>query len=380
MDSYALTSAVKNKAREIGFDTVGIAPAGAFPESQFYKEWLARGFAADMKYMEREPQRREEVRNIMPEAVSVISCAMNYNAPLPYSTQSQSALKGWISRYAWGEDYHEILEAKLKELAAFIKGLARREVKSRVYVDTGPVLERVYAKHAGLGWIGKNTCLINQKIGSWTLLGEIICDIELEYDSPAAARCGSCTRCIDACPTGALTKPYELDSRLCISYLTIENKGQIPAALREGVGRNVYGCDICQDVCPWNKRATTSDNPSFQPREGLFHPDLSALAALSDEDFRRIFKSSPVKRAKRRGFIRNVLVAMGNSGEGEFIPQIIALLGDAEPLVRMHAAWALWKIQGSDCREALASHLGGEEDSGVRGEMESLLARIQSGD
>jgi epoxyqueuosine reductase len=373
MDTVALTRSIKEKALEIGFDLVGISPVGPFPESLFFKEWLSEGFNGEMKYMERNSDRREDVRRVFPEARSVISCGLNYNTEYPYSINKVDKQRGWISRYAWGDDYHEVIKDRLSKLLGFIREVSPVEVKALIYVDTGPVLERVYGRYGGIGWIGKNTCLINQKIGSWIFIGEIITNLELNYDSPVPDRCGTCKRCIDACPTGALVKPYVLDSRLCISYLTIELKGKIPVELREKVGNNVFGCDICQDVCPWNRRAKSSRETSFLPRESLFNPELSSLSELTEEDFKKVFRKSPVKRAKRRGFIRNVLVAMGNSGNKRFIPHVKRLLKDADPLVRAHAVWALWKLEGKDALETIKGLLAKEHDPMVREEILNVM-------
>ncbi|HWP94073.1 MAG TPA: tRNA epoxyqueuosine(34) reductase QueG [Thermodesulfobacteriota bacterium] len=385
VDTASLTNSIKAKALEVGFDLVGISPVGPFPENQFYKEWLARGFAGEMKYMGREPEKRENILNVLPEARSVISCGLNYNTDYPYSTRQDDKRRGWISRYAWGDDYHEVLKSKLSLVLDFIEEVVPQEVKSRLYVDTGPVLDRVYGKYSGIGWYGKNTCLINQEIGSWIFIGEIITNLELDYDSPALDRCGTCTRCIDACPTGALLEPYVLDSRLCISYLTIEQRGGIPIELREKVGNNIYGCDICQDVCPWNRKAEVANDPSFQPRDGLYNPDLSTFSNLSEEKFRWIFKGSAIKRAKRSGFLRNVTVAMGNSGDKDFIPYVKEYLKNDDPLVRAHAAWALWRLDGEGSYRALSDQLDAETDPIVREEIVAILggygdteARIQN--
>jgi epoxyqueuosine reductase len=373
VDVVSLTRAIKDKALEVGFDLVGISPIGPFSENQFYKEWLARGFAGEMKYMGREPEKRENILNVLPEARSVISCGLNYNTDYPYSTEEDDKSRGWISRYAWGDDYHDVLKTKLLLVLDFIKEVAPEEVKSRLYVDTGPVLDRVYGKYSGIGWFGKNTCLINQEIGSWIFIGEIITNIELDYDSPVPDRCGTCTMCLEACPTGALLEPYVLDSRLCISYLTIEQRGRIPIELREKLGNNIYGCDICQDVCPWNRKAEGTNDSSFQPREGLYNPDLSTFSNLSEEEFRRIFRGSPMKRSKRNGFLRNIMVAMGNSGDKDFIPYLREYLKDDDPLVRTHAAWALWRLEGEDSYEILLSRLGVETDPTVREEIIAIL-------
>jgi epoxyqueuosine reductase len=378
MDIASLTKSVKVKARELGFDLVGVSPVDSFPENQFYKEWLARGFAGEMKYMERAPEKRENVKNILPGAKSVISCGMNYNTDYPYSVDKTDRIKGWISRYAWGDDYHDVMNQRLLLLEGHVRENAPKDIRSRVYVDTGPVLERVYGKYSGIGWYGKNTCLINQGIGSWIFLGEIITDIELDYDSPVPDRCGTCTMCIDACPTGALRAPYVLDSNLCISYLTIEFRKKIPSGLREKMDNNIYGCDICQDICPWNRKAKVSELESFQPRDPLYNPDLMYLSQLSIEEFRKVFKNSPIKRAKRRGFIRNVMVAMGNSGHKAFIPYIKEALQDDEALIRTHAAWALWKLEGNESFDTLSKHLNVETESSVREEIVSILAGMGS--
>jgi epoxyqueuosine reductase len=373
MSLEELSRSIKDKALEIGFDLVGISPVDSFPENQFYKEWLAKGFAGEMKYMEKEPEKREDIRNLIPRAKSVISCGLNYNTDYPYSIKGNDRQSGWISRYAWGEDYHEVMREKLLILLEFIKDAASEEVEARIYVDTGPLLERVYGKHSGIGWFGKNTCLINQKVGSWIFVGEIITDLELDYDSPAPDRCGTCTRCIDACPTHAIIEPYVIDSRLCISYLTIELRGKIPVQLRDKIGNNIFGCDICQDVCPWNRRAKVTHEPSLQPREGLYNPELSSLSQLTPEVFRVKFTSNPIKRAKRKGLIRNVLVAMGNSGLKEFIPYLKESLKDDDPIIRAHAAWALWKLEGNDSYYTLSNQLKAESDPIVREEIVSIM-------
>jgi epoxyqueuosine reductase len=372
MDTVELTNSIKNRAMSL-FDLVGVSPAGPFPENQFYKEWLAKGHAGDMSYMGRNPEKREDLKSFIPGSKSVISCGLNYNTGYPYSTEAGDKRKGWIARYAWGDDYHEEIQDRLNILCRYIDSITPGEPQMRLYVDTGPVLERTYAKYAGIGWIGKNTCLINQEIGSWIFIGEIITSLELEYDSPAPERCGTCTKCIDKCPTDAIKKPYELDSRLCISYLTIELRDKIPVELRDAVGKHVFGCDICQDVCPWNRRAETTADTAFQPREGLYNPELSALAGLDTEEFRALFKGSPVKRAKRRGLLRNTVVAIGNSGDSEFIPIVEDALGDEEPLVRAHAVWALYKIQGRGALNTLLEHKKKEPDQAVIDEIELII-------
>src|SRR3990172_591620 len=374
MSIAAVSKSIKEKALEIGFDLIGISPVDSFPENQFYKEWLARGFAGEMKYMEKEPEKRENIRKILPDARSVVSCGLNYNTNYPYSMNETDQEKGWISRYAWGDDYHDIMKKKLQILLESIKANSPQEIKARVYVDTGPVLERVYGKYSGIGWFGKNTCLINQKVGSWIFVGEIITNIELDYDNTAPDRCGTCIRCIDACPTGALLEPYVLDSRRCISYLTIEYRGMIPLEHRDKTGNNIFGCDICQDVCPWNRRAKVTDESLFKPRDGLYNPDLASLSQITEEDFRRVFKGNPIKRAKRNGLLRNIVVAMGNSGLKEFIPYLKELLKDKDPLIRAHSAWALSKLEGEDSYDTLSNHFELESDPMVREEIVSILS------
>ena len=371
-----LTDSIKLEGHKIGFDLVGIAPVGDYPESQFYKKWLNKGYDATMTYMSKNPDKRKDVRNIMPEAKSVISCALNYNTDYPYSTTQKNKEKGWIARYAWGDDYHEVINDKLFKLKDFIEKKMGNKPDYRVYVDTGPVLERMYGKYSGIGWVGKNTCLINQEIGSWLFLGEIITSLELEYDNQVSDRCGSCTKCIDDCPTDAIREPYVLDSSRCISYFTIENKGEIPQEYRKAIGNNVFGCDICQDVCPWNNKAHTQTDDSFLPREGLYQPDLKYFLDLEQEEFSKIFKNSPVKRAKRKGMIRNVLVAIGNTGSSEYLDLIYKYLKDDEPLIRRHAVWALWKVQGHECLNDLKAMLATETDEGVNTEINGILDSI----
>jgi epoxyqueuosine reductase len=327
--------------------------------------------------MERSPERREDAGRVVPGAKSVITCGLNYNTDLPYSTEAGDKRRGWIARYAWGDDYHAVMDDKLKALEEFISRGAEERVASRRYVDTGPVLERVYGKYGGIGWTGKNTCLINQEIGSWIFLGEIITGLELEYDSPAPDRCGTCTRCIDACPTGAISEAYVLDSRLCISYLTIELKGGIPARLRDGIDNNIFGCDICQDVCPWNRKAEKTAEPGFQPREGLYNPGLRSFAGLGQDEFSARFRGSPIKRTKRKGLLRNVLIAMGNSGDKDLVPAVEEYLADEEPLVRAHAAWALWKLEGRASRDRLLERLKIEDDPLVLEEIGAILTGIR---
>jgi epoxyqueuosine reductase len=346
--SSSLGAFVKRAAEEAGFDLAGIAPVSDSPELKAFPDWIAAGRAGEMKYLESRTDngelKRASLTNVAPWAKSVIVGAINYNTPHPYSTQVQDATGGWISRYAWSrEDYHDAVLRRLRQIEASMHKECEGNdppLTTRSYVDTGPIVERVFAKYAGVGWIGKNTCVINQKKGSWLFLGVILTSLELTPDIPAPDRCGTCTRCIDACPTDAILAPYELDSNRCISYLTIEKRGSIPEDLRPGMGRHIFGCDICQDVCPWNRKAPVTTAPEFEPREGLVNPALEWLAAMSAEDFQKAFRRSPIRRAKHAGLRRNAAIAMGNSGYGKFIPILDKMTGDPDETVREAAAWA----------------------------------------
>jgi epoxyqueuosine reductase len=329
-------------ALESGFDLAGVAAADAPPELAFFSEWVARGHAGEMAYLTSQRERRADLRAAFPWARSVVSVGLQYDTPAPYSIAAASG-RGWIARYAWGDDYHDVMKTRLEALRARLVSEVG-PMESRVYVDTGPVVERAYAAAAGLGAWGKNTCLLHPEHGSWFFLGEVITDLEMEPDTPRPDMCGSCTACLDACPTGALVAPYVLDARLCISYLTIELKGSIPEGHRADMGRHVFGCDICQDVCPWNRKRREEGEVAFAPREGLMAPDLDALAALDDDAFREAFRRSPVKRAKRRGLLRNVAIALGNSGDPSRRPVLARLAADADPIVREHAEWALRRL------------------------------------
>jgi epoxyqueuosine reductase len=304
-------SAIKAKAHALGFDLCGIAPVENFSELAFLQEWVDRGFAADMEWLVRTAKKRSDVRHILPDARSVIVTATLYNTDRPYSGDLPPDTAR-ISRYAWGDDYHRVIKDRLETLREWIQAASAKPVDTRVFVDTGPVQERVYAQYAGLGWIGKNTCLINAAIGSWVFLGEIISTLDLPSDPQGLEQCGSCTRCLEACPTGALVEPAVLDSSRCISYLTIEARGPLPVETLEKMGTHVYGCDICQEVCPYNQPAPRSSDPHWQPRAGLDLPKLVDLAARSDDDWRDLLRQSPMKRPKLEGLRRNVAIAMAN--------------------------------------------------------------------
>jgi epoxyqueuosine reductase len=466
--------AVKERALELGFDLAGIATIGVWKDLEFSREWVEKGLNGEMRYLEN--PKRFDPHLVLPSAKSVICVGLVYNAPLAYSTElgvgsqepgvrsqnatasdrqrttdngqmasssgefrissfefrvSAAAPRAWVSRYAWGQDYHEIMRAKLEQLRAALEALAPG-VETRVFVDTGPIVERAFARWSGIGWMGKNTCIINQQKGSWFFLGVILTSLELAPDLPAPDRCGSCTACLEACPTEALVEPYVMNASRCISYLTIELKGSIPEQLRPKIGANVFGCDICQDVCPWNGTASRqlsvvscqSQNFSYQPSEisrqlsaisyqrdpsqqrlsldrrhathpattkvpqfhpmafapirptleeasagkqlttdngrlttdngplasdasstSLFNPPLDVLASISEDDFRRIFAHSPIKRARYSGWLRNLCVAMGNSGDERFVPWLEQAAQHSDPIVREHAAWALERLR-----------------------------------
>ena len=309
-----LTSAdIKAKARELGFDACGIAPAGDLPELGFLREWLERGYAASMAYMHRSAARRADVRRVLPSARSVIVTATVYNTNRPYSTESRDEGRAHIARYAWGDDYHGVIGARLEDLIAWMRGASSDVFDARAYVDTGPVQERVYARHAGIGWIGKNACVISPELGSWILLGEILCSLALEPDPPAMDQCGTCTLCLEACPTQALVAPGILDANRCISYLTIEHRGPIDPQVAGGVGTHVYGCDVCQEVCPWNAVAPTSDDPAWQPRPAWDQRRLVDLLQMTDDELERALESSAMQRAKPAGLRRNIAIAVENA-------------------------------------------------------------------
>jgi epoxyqueuosine reductase len=379
MDRAARTRWIRDKAREMGFDLCGVAPAAMVsesPELARLPEWLAAGYAGEMEYLHDE--RRSDPGHALEGAKSVIMVALNYNADRPHSTDAGiydspgGAPRGWISRYAWGDDYHKVLWAKLNTLVAAMKTEWREPFGVDARADSGPVLERVVAKYAGLGWQGKNTCLINQELGSWILLGTILTTLDLastlaENDGPAPDLCGNCTLCLEACPTQAFAEPYVLDARRCISYLTIELHGSIPEEFRTAMGHALIGCDICQDVCPWNRKAPATKMAQFQPRAvevkvatetgpaqtaELVAPELEWIASLTPEEFSRIFTRSAVKRNKWRGLVRNACVALGNAKleRGSVVhARVTALLeklsASDEPLIAEHAQWALDRLR-----------------------------------
>src|SRR5271154_2143268 len=396
MTESHLSTWIAERSAALGFDLCGVASAQKFPELVHTEEWLDRGYAGEMKYLA--DPRRSDPRTAMPGVKSVIVCALNYNTAHPRSIHAASANgggdslsslsnaspRGWISRYAWGDDYHEVLREKLGLLLAEFRercgdgGKGSENFRAGIYADTGPVQERVLAKYAGLGWLGKNTLLLKQKLGSYFFLGVILTTLEIAPTLPANAApppdlCGSCRRCIDACPTNALCEPYVMDARRCISYLTIELRGSIPQEFRERMGNHVFGCDICQDVCPWNNRAPFSQAQEFAPREfyqaaspapqespsigpqSLLRPDLEWLASMTEAEFREVFRGSAIKRTKWRGLVRNACIALGNSALAPDNParaRITAILGRLAQSPEIHIAesaqWALARIQSQE--------------------------------
>lgn len=347
MANSQLTCKIKELAAQCGFELAGIAPALPAADWLRYRDWADRGLAGRMAYLtDHRATIRQDPQLLLPTARSLICVGKLYNSPIPYSNRFTDSERGWISRYAWGQDYHQLLRQGLEELAQRIKAIVPTGFDFRVCVDTAPLLERSYAHLAGLGWIGKNSCLINQMQGSWFFLGELLVSLDLEAGTPPPDRCGTCSRCVDACPTQAIVPSpaggWELDARLCISYFTIELRGSIPEHQRSHLGRHIFGCDICQDVCPWNRRAPSTPDPAFAPI--LHDPRLEEMAAISPAEFREMFRPTPIERTRYSGFLRNVAVAMGNSRLPKFRPALQKLAGSADPVIAEHAAWALGQL------------------------------------
>ena len=359
---------IREKATDLGFDKVGFARVGELPKADFLREWLAQGMHGDMAYMEN-IEARLDPSKVLPGARSVVCVLKNYYTDIP---QSRDPLEGVVSRYAWGDDYHDSLKDKLHELRRFIEESTGAPAKA--CVDTNAVMEKLWARQAGLGWQGKHSNLLSRELSSWFFLGEILSAADLQPDAPHKEDyCGTCTACIDVCPTRAIVAPYVVDSRKCIAYLTIEHRGKIPRELRPKMGNLIFGCDLCQDVCPWNKHAKVALDPEFQPREGLTAPRLGEFMDMTVEDFRRRFRGSPIKRAKRGGFLRNVAIALGNSGSPEAVPPLVKGVKDEDPLVRAHAAWGLGRIGTEEARRALEEQRAIESDPSV---LEEILQVI----
>lgn len=378
MDIVALTAAVKVEAQRLGFDLVGIARAVPPPHADQLDPWLEAGHAGEMAYLARNAAKRADPQLVVEGAQSIISVGMHYRTGEPDATLWNDPARGQISRYAWGIDYHDVVLPKLRQLQGWLEERIGKAEIGRGYVDTGPVLERPVGVAAGLGFQGKNTLLIHPQQGSWFVIGEIIVEVPLVADEPIkAGGCGSCQRCQVACPTQAFVGPHVLDARRCISYLTIELKGPIPRDLRPLIGNHIFGCDVCQEVCPWNVRfGQYTNEPTFTPRPEIVAPALLKLISLTDDEFRDRFRGSPIKRVKRRGLLRNVAVALGNWGNQKAVPALVEALNDQEALIRGHVAWALGQIGGSEARDALAHRWVIEADAWVREEIEFAANRL----
>jgi epoxyqueuosine reductase len=392
--AVSLAADVKAEARAAGFDLCGITTADPFArEGRALADWVARGYHGEMTYMARNAPRSPSPATVVPQVRSLVVVAVYYGDATPgrraggrSRTRSEDDVRGRgdggiagrgprgrISRYAQGDDYHLVMEPRLRRLA---DGLLRRGARvARYYVDTGPVIDRAAARRAGIGWFGKNTMIITRRaFGSWVFLGEILTDLEIAADPAAPGDCGQCRLCLDACPTGAIVAPYTVDARRCISYLTIEHRGIIPRELRPLIGGHIFGCDICQDVCPHNVRTAAARHPELAPRgETGARPELIPLLNISESEFRRRFRGSPVKRTKRVGLRRNVAIALGNARDAAAVPALGEALDDADPLVRAHAAWALGRIGGATAREHLRRRAHDESDPDVRDEIRLAL-------
>ena len=359
---------IKAQAFGLGFDLAGITALGPVDSGAAFDEWLSRGYAGDMSYMPRNAEKRRDTRRPFPGATSAIVVALNYGGTAP---------TGAIARYARGDDYHDVMWQKLNALHDWIEEESGRNIPGKAYVDTGPILERDLARKAGLGWFGKNTNLLNPRLGSFFFIGSLLVELDLVADEPFDTdRCGICTRCLEACPTQALVAPGVLDSTRCISYLTIEAKSEIPLEFRESLGGLIYGCDICQDVCPYNQKfSRPATEMALGPRTEMESPSLHELMGMSTQSWLNFSTKSPVRRAKRRGFLRNVAVALGNSADPEAVPALCEALSDEEALVRGHAVWALGQIGGPEASTALLAHKSVESDEWVLREIEAALHR-----
>lgn len=365
------------QARALGFGAIGFAAATTAPHAERLHAWIAEGHHGTMRWMARGLERRVDPRQVLRSARTVISVSIPYYHGA-WPAREGGAPRGRIARYAWGRDYHKLIRRRLRRLA---RGIAAAVPETRwlAYADTGPMLDRAWAERSGVGWIGKNTNVIVKESGSYSFLGEILTSLAIEPDPPARDHCGTCARCIPACPTGAILGPYRLDARRCISYLTIENKGPIPLPLREAIGTRIFGCDDCQEVCPWNRFAVPTQDPEFMERPGQATPELIPLLALDEEGFRARYQGTAILRARRAGFARNVAVALGNLGDPASVrPLARALTEDPEPLVRGHAAWALGRIAGDKATRALRDAASRESSPEVLTEIHAALEQIAS--
>jgi epoxyqueuosine reductase len=360
---------IRRKALELGFEGFGVAPPDVAKAGEWFQQWLARNYDGEMHYMKRGEAKRLDLDGVLPGVKSVICLSTSYFTTPRTLEYLEAPETGDISNYAWNLDYHDLIQPRLRELEACLAEVFLG-CQTKSYVDTGPILEKPLAEKAGIGWIGKHTNLLTEGVGSYYFLSEILVDVALPPSEAAEDHCGTCAACIDICPTGAIVAPYVLDARKCISYLTIELKGAIPPEFRKALGNRIYGCDDCQIVCPWNSYAVATEEPAFQQREGV--KGLIELMQLDDEGFRSRFRKSPIKRTKRRGLLRNVAVALGNSGQTEAVPVLTQALSDPEPLIRSHSVWALGELLGQEALGVVESHLSGEADAGVLAEIERI--------
>jgi len=368
---------IKRLAREVGFDLAGIAPAVTPTGYHSFLDWLNQGYAGEMSYLERRKEAYEHPRYVMSSVRSVLMLTLNYQTETPPEVTGTEAR---VSRYAWGTtDYHKVIRKKLKQLSRLIRE-QYPDCETRGVVDTAPLLERDFAQLAGLGWIGKNTLLLNKREGSWFFLAGLLLSDELEYDEPQqTSHCGTCTRCLEACPTDAFVEAGTLDARKCISYLTIELRDQpIPAELRTGMQDWMFGCDVCQEVCPWNRKAPISGEPAFQPVETFTPVDACELLTLDEAAFQERFQSTPMSRARRAGLLRNAAIVLGNRGDQSAVPALLGVLNDDEPLIRGAAAWALGRLGAPTTVETLQARLEIETETDVIEELKQTLSRLVS--
>jgi epoxyqueuosine reductase len=371
----AVKGLVKKYALEVGFDLVGVASAEAFAEHKAVTlQRIRQGLMDGLPWFtEARVARGADPQSLLPGARSIISLGLSYHLPEPVKS---SGMSGRVARYAWGDDYHQVMKSKMKD---YVQGLSQRlsrELQAKWYMDDGPMLDRVVASRAGIGWFGKNTNILSSSHGSWIFLGQVVTDLELEPDAPSKKTCGQCVRCIVACPTGAIVAPYVLDNKRCISHLTIENRGPIPLEFRPLMADWVFGCDICQDVCPVNVKAQYSKEKAFQKKR-FTTLELTRLLEMTETEFQQKFANSPIKRAKLWGLKRNACVALGNSGDKAAAPALVKVLRDEHPIVRGHAAWALGRLGGEEARAALEGALGTEGDEEARKEISLALLTLQ---
>ncbi len=375
-----LHQAIDDEAHRLGFHLIGVTTPDPPPHYAHFINWLEAGYHGQMEYLnnERSRQRRGDPTIILPGCRSILVLGMHY-WPADLFQKTPAGSEGQVAAYAWGLDYHDVFKERLQSLVSFMEQQVGHPVNHRWYTDTGPLLERDLAQRAGLGWVGKNSCLINPHQGSYFLLAEILLDLELAPDHPFTSdHCGSCTRCLEACPTHCILPDRTVDGQRCISYLTIELKGPIPLELRTSIGSWVFGCDVCQQVCPWNQKfAPQKGDQAFEPRPGHPQPDLRLELRMTQEEFSQKFKGSPVKRARRRGYLRNIAVALGNIKGKESVEDLTAALNyDPEPLVRGHCAWALGEIGGEPALSALQQAVNDEKDQYVLQEIENALRAL----